>query len=218
MKEKNRSRKRKRINKKKLLLVFIVLAILIFLIFKLAIGIKGIVKSKEKESLPVKSEQDINQEEKKIINIMIDPAKGGSNAGMSNPNKTMSEKEINLDIAKKMQAYILKHKDVRVMLTREYDDDKSLKSRADLAKENETDIFVSIRLNAQGSSDQAEGLDTYYIAPKAKVLKSSNKSQKKKTKAQSQIKMMKVVLSWKKQIKINQKMRDQIKSLLKRNL
>lgn len=182
MKEKNRSRKRKRINKKKLLLVFIVLALLIFLIFKLAIGIKGIVKSKEKESLPVKSEQDINQEEKKIINIMIDPAKGGSNAGMSNPNKTMSEKEINLDIAKKMQAYILKHKDVRVMLTREYDDDKSLKSRADLAKENETDIFVSIRLNAQGSSDQAEGLDTYYIAPKAKVLKSSNKSQKKEDK------------------------------------
>ncbi|MEG0250043.1 MAG: N-acetylmuramoyl-L-alanine amidase [Peptostreptococcus sp.] len=181
---KRRNRKRRKINKKKLLLVFIALALLLFLIFKLAVGIKGFVLPKTKESLPIKSEQDVNQEEKKIINIMIDPAKGGSNTGMSTPSGTMSEKEINLDIAKKIQTYISKHKDVRVMLTREYDDDKSLKNRVDLARENETDVFVSIRLNAQGVSNQAEGLDTYYLAPKpVKTSKNDTKSQKKEGKS-----------------------------------
>lgn len=160
--------RKKRVNKFRVFLLFIFIILIVFSIFKGISGIKKRFSNTDSKQTNIKTAEDIEKEKASIINIMIDPAKGGINAGLSTKNRGLSEKEINLKIAQFIKEDLSKYKDVRVMLTRNYDNDKSIKDRVKLAKDNETDIFVSIRLNAQTSSNEASGIDTYYTEPKEK--------------------------------------------------
>lgn len=159
MKKINRKGK---INKKRLFLVVFIFVLFIFLLSRVFLGIKGYVSSKKEPEPAVKSQEEIDREKQRIINIAIDPAKGGINEGLATPDGSMKEKDINLDIAKRIKANLDRHEDVKVWLTREYDDNVDTKERVAALKKHNADALVSIRLNAQGKSNEAQGMDTYY--------------------------------------------------------
>ena len=81
---------------------------------------------------------------------------------MSTPDGSLKEKDINLDIAKRIKANLEKHEDIKVWLTREYDDNIDTKQRVEFLKKHNADALISIRINAQGKSGEAQGMDTYY--------------------------------------------------------
>lgn len=93
--------------------------------------------------------------------IVIDPGHGGSDSGACNHAAGFREKDITLDISKKL-AENLTALGYRVILTRYRDvdltypgspDADELQARADVANNNNADLFVSIHCNASTSKD-----------------------------------------------------------------
>jgi N-acetylmuramoyl-L-alanine amidase len=97
----------------------------------------------------------------KTIRVVVDPGHGGSFPGVE--SNGVYEKNINLEISKKIQA-LSKEYNVEVIMTREKDEDMagndlkaSLDYRTKLAAQKNADLFISIHTNAAGSDQQ----DTY---------------------------------------------------------
>lgn len=159
----------RRVRKDRLLVVIATILVIGFLLVKLVGGIYSKINPPVDNKPKVKTAEELQAERDNIIRIAIDPAKGGINKGRLTSDSGMYEKDIALDIAKRIRGIISQHKDVNVTLTRSFDDEKDLKSRVEVAKKNNSDILVSIRMNAQGRGNDANGISTYY--PKAKVKK-----------------------------------------------
>lgn len=176
-----KSKPSRRLNIKKLFFLVLIVFVLIFCLYKVTSGFIGKFRSDNSTKTVKKlSAEEIQKQKDNVINIMIDPAKGGNNEGLSTKNLKIPEKDINLDIAKLVSSNLSKYKDVNVILSREYDEDMPVKERAKLAKDNKVDIIVSIRLNAQANGDDANGIDTYYTDPKEKPSIVSDASEEKK--------------------------------------
>lgn len=96
--------------------------------------------------------------------IVIDPGHGGSDPGASGPNGT-KEKDIILKVGLQVRD-ILKSKGYIVIMTRDGDYRLSetlkvdLEKRAQIANDNNADIFVSIHANS-ASTPTAHGTETY---------------------------------------------------------
>lgn len=155
-------KKKGKINKKRLFILVFAVVLFIFLISRVFIGIKGYIESRNHVNNQINTQDNVEKEQKHIVNVVIDPAKGGINQGLATPDGSMKEKDISLDLAKRVKAELEKNDDVKVWLTREYDDNLDLKTRVAEIEKHKADILVSIRLNAQSKSNEAEGMDTYY--------------------------------------------------------
>jgi N-acetylmuramoyl-L-alanine amidase len=85
--------------------------------------------------------------------IVIDPGHGGTFSGCVRDD--LKEKDIVLDMAKHVAAYIQKHTNARVVLTRASDIHfnkilkHDLQKRADIAHHHKADLFVSLHINAK---------------------------------------------------------------------
>lgn len=99
----------------------------------------------------------------KIDKIVIDAGHGGSDYGAIGLKKTQ-EKEIVLDIAKRLAKLIRKEKLFEAVSTRDKDDYVSLDERAEIANKNNGDIFVSIHANASPKRS-ARGFQVFFLAP-----------------------------------------------------
>jgi N-acetylmuramoyl-L-alanine amidase len=99
----------------------------------------------------------------KIDKIIIDAGHGGSDYGAIGLKKTR-EKEIVLDIAKRLARLIRKEKLFEVVMTRDKDVYVSLDGRAKIANKNNGDIFVSIHANASPKRS-ARGFQVFFLAP-----------------------------------------------------
>lgn len=84
--------------------------------------------------------------------IVIDAGHGGKDHGaMANG---LSEKDINLGVAKKLASYLAKNvKEVTVIMTRNRDEFVSLQQRADIANKAHADLFISIHTNSVDESN-----------------------------------------------------------------
>ncbi len=100
-----------------------------------------------------------------VKTIMIDAGHGGSDSGAIGMMKT-KEKDIVLDIAKRLKRRLHKYGNYSVLMTREYDKTVSLQERVELAKISKADIFVSIHLNFLPSKP-INIIETYYFGPPA---------------------------------------------------
>ena len=88
---------------------------------------------------------------KGIRTVVIDAGHGGRDSGAQ--GKRGNEKDIALPIALKVGRYIEENmKDVKVIYTRKTDVYVELWKRAEIANENEADLFVSIHVNAHTHS------------------------------------------------------------------
>lgn len=94
--------------------------------------------------------------------VVIDPGHGGHDPG-SIGYKNVQEKDIVLNIAKKLGAYINEHlPNVKVVYTRDDDSFVGLEERGSIANEAEGDLFVSLHCNAF-SSRQPHGTEVYFL-------------------------------------------------------
>jgi N-acetylmuramoyl-L-alanine amidase len=106
-----------------------------------------------------------------VKTIMIDPGHGGAANGTQGKMGT-KEKEITLDIAKRLKNRLARHHNLRIILTREEDVSLPLSRRVEMAQSGKADLFISIHVNYL-PSNPVNSIETYYFGPSsdAKVLK-----------------------------------------------
>jgi N-acetylmuramoyl-L-alanine amidase len=99
----------------------------------------------------------------KIKTIMVDPGHGGTDSGTIGKMGTL-EKEITLDIAKRLKTHLVKSCGYLVLMTREDDSRVPLQKRVDLAQKAKADLFISIHLNYLPRKP-INTIETYYFGP-----------------------------------------------------
>ncbi len=98
--------------------------------------------------------------------VVLDPGHGGKDNGARWYG--ISEKTLNLDVAKRVEV-LLKKRGIPVVMTRRTDTFVSLDYRAQIANRHANSIFVSIHFNAH-SNRSIKGIETFYISSKGKNL------------------------------------------------
>ncbi|HEY7139291.1 MAG TPA: N-acetylmuramoyl-L-alanine amidase [Methylomirabilota bacterium] len=97
--------------------------------------------------------------------IVLDPGHGGHDTGAVGPTG-LQEKELSLDIARRVAALLQEELGVRVVLTRARDQFVELRERTALANRERADLFVSIHVNA-AADGAATGTETYFLSNEA---------------------------------------------------
>lgn len=106
------------------------------------------------------------QERAKKI-IVIDPGHGGKDGGALSNDKKLKEKDIVLNISKKL-ANILKNRGYKVYYTRSNDKFVNLRTRTSFANEKNANLFISIHANAVANEKSAKitsGIETFFLSP-----------------------------------------------------
>lgn len=98
-----------------------------------------------------------------VRKIVLDPGHGGHSSGTRTPSGLL-EKEVTLDVARRLQTLLVKEDAFEVLLTRDEDREVSLADRAALANRSGADIFVSVHVNWI-EDEKARGVETYYLGP-----------------------------------------------------
>ena len=95
-----------------------------------------------------------------INRIVIDPGHGGHDPGTK--GRGLSEAELVLDVARRLEVLLLKEPGVEVMLTRRTDVYVPLEERTAMANREGADLFLSIHANSSRNS-KAGGVETYFL-------------------------------------------------------
>ena len=95
-----------------------------------------------------------------INRIVIDPGHGGHDPGTK--SRGMSEADLVLDVAKRLEALLLKEPGVEVVLTRRTDRFVPLEERTAIANRENADLFLSIHANSSRNT-RAGGVETYFL-------------------------------------------------------
>lgn len=101
----------------------------------------------------------------KVQTIVIDPGHGGIDPGATG-QRGLKEKDVTLDIARRLRDKLAASGDYRVLLTREQDRKVFLKERVAFAKKNRADLFISIHINSlPPGAGSLNYVETYYFGP-----------------------------------------------------
>jgi len=114
--------------------------------------------------LPQKSVKvDLKSEKKKweFKTIVIDAGHGGKDPGAVGYRGT-KEKDIALDVAKRLEKKLSKNMKVKIVMTRDEDIFLRLSERTKIANENNGSLFISIHTNA-AEDRRASGFETFLI-------------------------------------------------------
>ena len=95
-----------------------------------------------------------------VSRIVIDPGHGGHDPGAT--GKGVTEAELVLDVALRLETLLQRVPGVEVILTRRTDDFIPLPERTAIANREGADLFLSIHANAS-TSGQAHGIETYFL-------------------------------------------------------
>jgi N-acetylmuramoyl-L-alanine amidase len=95
-----------------------------------------------------------------VSRIVIDPGHGGHDPGAI--SKDVSEAELVLDIALRLEKLLAQIPGVEVVLTRRADTYVPLQERTDIANREGADLFLSIHANASANRS-ARGVETYFL-------------------------------------------------------
>jgi N-acetylmuramoyl-L-alanine amidase len=95
-----------------------------------------------------------------VSRIVIDPGHGGHDSGATADG--ISEAELVLDIALRLEKMLQQIPAVTVILTRRTDEFVPLSERTALANRENADLFLSIHANASPTPD-ARGVETYFL-------------------------------------------------------
>jgi N-acetylmuramoyl-L-alanine amidase len=97
----------------------------------------------------------------KINRVVIDPGHGGHDQGTTGP-KGLLEKDLVLDVSKRLGKLIEDGMGAEVIYTRSDDTFVPLEGRTALANEKKADLFLSIHANSS-SVAHVSGIETYYL-------------------------------------------------------
>ena len=132
------------------------------------IGISGqddqiLVSLPTQEQLSPDFLKSLEEERKKwmIDTIVLDPGHGGRDPGAIGPGGTY-EKDMTLDLAKRVKKLLEKNLEVRVVMTRDRDHFVPLKDRTAMANSEQGKLFISIHCNSN-RSQKMTGFVTYFL-------------------------------------------------------
>jgi N-acetylmuramoyl-L-alanine amidase len=94
--------------------------------------------------------------------IVIDPGHGGDEIGTRGAAGTL-EKDVTLDVARRLKASLEGRLGIRVLLTRDEDRLVPLDERASMANNNKADLFISLHANASLRPD-TRGAEVFYLS------------------------------------------------------
>lgn len=94
--------------------------------------------------------------------VVLDPGHGGKDQGTCS-RSGLTEKKLNLDMARKVRAILLKYR-IDTRLTRNSDQYLELDDRTDRARWWKSSLFISIHFNAAESSGSS-GVETFILPP-----------------------------------------------------
>jgi N-acetylmuramoyl-L-alanine amidase len=97
--------------------------------------------------------------------VVIDAGHGGDETGAKGPSGLL-EKDVTLDVARRLKARLASEEGVAVFLTRDEDRKVALDDRTALANHERADLFVSIHANSS-RRDTARGSETYFLSYQA---------------------------------------------------
>lgn len=97
-----------------------------------------------------------------VKRIVIDPGHGGRDCGALGYLNGIYEKEVALEISKKLASKIRKELQCEVIMTRKEDRFLTLEERTAIANTKDADLFISIHTNA-ARNRKAMGLETYFL-------------------------------------------------------
>ena len=103
--------------------------------------------------------------EYQVKRVVIDAGHGGFDSGAVGLNG-LKEKDVNLDLAKKLHQRLQSGGEVKAFLTRTEDYYVPLSDRTVIANQYQADLFISIHINAN-KNREAHGSETYFCAEKA---------------------------------------------------
>ncbi|MEQ1575268.1 MAG: N-acetylmuramoyl-L-alanine amidase [Vicinamibacterales bacterium] len=95
-----------------------------------------------------------------VARIVIDPGHGGHDPGAQ--VKGLSEADLVLDVALRLEKLLLNQPGVEVVLTRRTNEFLALEERVAMANREEADLFLSIHANASADA-KARGVGTYFL-------------------------------------------------------
>jgi len=95
-----------------------------------------------------------------VARIVIDPGHGGHDPGAK--ARGLSEADLVLDVALRLEKLLLKQQGVEVVLTRRTNTFVSLEERTEIANREGADLFLSIHANASADTS-ARGVETYFL-------------------------------------------------------
>jgi len=97
----------------------------------------------------------------KLGRVVIDPGHGGHDEGTHGPTG-LTEKEVVLDIAKRLGALLEQRLSTEVIYTRDDDTFIPLEDRTRIANEHKADLFLSIHANSSPVRS-VSGVESYYL-------------------------------------------------------
>ena len=105
----------------------------------------------------------------RLRTVVIDPGHGGKDAGCVSRDQKTYEKNIALDIAKRLaQKISASYPDVEVKMTRSDDRFVELENRAVFANKAGADLFISVHVNAVDGSTAANGYSIHCLGQSKK--------------------------------------------------
>lgn len=96
-----------------------------------------------------------------VKRIVLDPGHGGSDPGCISPSG-LKEKDVALDLARRLKNLLETQGKFEVFLTREGDLTLPLEKRTAFANQKGADLFISIHLNASPRKNRT-GVETFYL-------------------------------------------------------
>jgi len=97
----------------------------------------------------------------KLSRVVIDAGHGGYDIGSTGPTG-FTEKELVLDLAKRLKNLIESQLGAEVVMTRDTDTFVPLESRTQIANDEKADLFVSIHANSS-TAKTVRGVETYFL-------------------------------------------------------
>lgn len=97
----------------------------------------------------------------KVGRIVLDPGHGGHDTGTIGPSG-LKEKDLVLDVAKRLKKLVEDRLGLEVLMTRDSDRFIPLEERTAIANQNSADVFLSIHANASRNR-KASGVETFFL-------------------------------------------------------
>ena len=116
----------------------------------------GLVKNRSPKGKPKKNLPPFS-----IRKIVLDPGHGGADPGAIGP-RGIAEKDVVLQIAKKLARKLSAGMGVKTILTRKGDYFVPLEDRTAMANAENADLFISLHTNAS-SKGRMRGVESYYL-------------------------------------------------------
>jgi N-acetylmuramoyl-L-alanine amidase len=100
-----------------------------------------------------------------IDTIVLDPGHGGKDPGTPGRWGYMDEKDIVLDVARRVGKRLERHNNLKVVYTRKTDEFIPLWKRAEIANKANGKLFISLHVNGLKNNNSADGVEFYLLRP-----------------------------------------------------